>query len=179
MDFSLDAVAFALPLGFLFFVGIMIVRKASLRRRDAVLTLFVTYLAALLKITALRQAGLSAVFETHSMSSIQLRPLIYTVQEMGNGLWAFLYPVLGNIIWFVPMGFFLPWLWKGIRKRTVLLIAAMSSLSIEFCQWLLQSGVSDIDDVIFNSLGALVGYWLFVAIFQSLCYAVRKEMSEK
>ena len=179
MDFSLDAVAFALPLGFLFFVGIMIVRKASLRRRDAVLTLFVTYLAALLKITALRQAGLSAVFETHSMSSIQLLPLIYTIQELGNGLWAFLYPVLGNIIWFVPMGFFLPWLWRGIRKRTVLLIAAMSSLSIEFCQWLLQSGVSDIDDVIFNSLGALVGYWLFVAIFQNLCYAVRKEMSEK
>lgn len=49
MDFSLDAAAFALPLGFLFFVGIMIVRKASLRRRDAVLTLFVTYLASIIE----------------------------------------------------------------------------------------------------------------------------------
>ena len=33
MDFSLDAAAFALSLGFLFFVGIIIVRKAALRRR--------------------------------------------------------------------------------------------------------------------------------------------------
>ncbi len=177
--FTLDAAAFALPVGLLFAVGLCVARRASLRRRDAILTLFVTYLAALMKITALRQAGLSALLEAHSFRSIQLFPLIHTFRELENGLWAFLYPVLGNIIWFVPLGFFLPWLWKGIRCGKALMIAAITSLCIEITQWLLQSGISDVDDVIFNSLGALLGWWLFVAVFQKLCYAVTGENCEK
>lgn len=177
--FTLDAAAFALPIGLLFILGLFVRRKASLQRRDAVLTVFVVYLTALVKITVLRQAGLSALLEAHSFSSIQLLPLVYTIRELETGLWAFLYPVLGNIIWFMPLGFFLPWLWKGIGGKKTLLIGSVASLCIEIAQWLLQSGISDVDDVIFNSLGALLGWWLFVAIFQKLCYAVTGENCEK
>lgn len=177
-DFTLDALAFAAPIGLLFLLGLVILRRGRLQRRDALLTLFVLYLATLIKITALRQAGFAALLEPHSMDSIQLVPLITTIRELGNGLWAFLYPVLGNILWFVPLGFFLPWLWKGISGKKTCLIGLGLSLGIEILQWLLQSGISDVDDLIFNSMGACLGWWLFVAIFRNLCYAVTNETSK-
>ncbi|GAQ02491.1 antibiotic resistance protein VanZ [Companilactobacillus farciminis] len=40
-------------------------------------------------------------------------------------------------------------------------MGAMISVSIEALQFVLNTGVTDIDDVIFNTLGAVVGYLLY------------------
>jgi Glycopeptide antibiotics resistance protein len=74
----------------------------------------------------------------------------------------FFYNLYGNIVWFVPMGVFIPALTKRhLGFLRVVLIGALISISIETLQFILNTGVTDIDDVIFNTLGAAVGYLLF------------------
>lgn len=69
------------------------------------------------------------------------------------------YVILGNIVMFLPFGFFSALLWRGFRWTRALLLGVCISLSIE-CWQLLIGRSFDIDDLILNILGALCGYWL-------------------
>lgn len=73
-----------------------------------------------------------------------------------------------NIIMFMPLGFLLPFIWKEFRSPLkILLVGAGYSFGIEFCQ-LFNNRVTDIDDLIMNTLGAVAGYviWIiFVCLF--------------
>jgi glycopeptide antibiotics resistance protein len=75
----------------------------------------------------------------------------------------------GNIGIFIPMGFFISWLWRKTLKQTVL-ISFLASLTIEFCQ-IPQARCSDIDDLWMNTLGGLIG-WL-------ICYVMHKQRRKK
>ncbi len=73
----------------------------------------------------------------------------------------FIISLAGNIGIFIPLGLFVPMLWRRTLKQTVL-TAFLVSLSIELCQ-LNQARCSDIDDLGMNTLGGLIGggvYWL-------------------
>ena len=70
--------------------------------------------------------------------------------------------IAGNILLFIPMGFFLPYFLKRIRQgRLSIIITAFTSLSIEILQLLTATGEFDIDDVLLNSCGGMIGYFLF------------------
>ena len=69
--------------------------------------------------------------------------------------------LLGNVALFIPLGFFVPLLWKRYRKlwKTALFGLAVS-LCVELVQLLVGRG-TDVDDLILNTIGAVVGYALF------------------
>ena len=69
--------------------------------------------------------------------------------------------LLGNVLLFVPLGIFLPSLWRTITWRGVLAVALALSLALEESQ-LFVIGTPDVDDVILNSLGAVLGYCVFI-----------------
>lgn len=74
--------------------------------------------------------------------------------------------LLGNILLFAPLGVLLPLVSRRFDSyRSMLGIALLMSTSIEFIQYFQQSlGARrsvDIDDVILNVTGALVGYAVF------------------
>ncbi|PKJ53476.1 VanZ family protein [Bacillus sp. SN10] len=72
---------------------------------------------------------------------------------------------LGNVIIFIPFGFLLPLLFKQINNvKMASKIFIKFILLIESLQLLTFTGVFDIDDVILNMLGALIGYGSFVGI---------------
>ena len=66
--------------------------------------------------------------------------------------------VIGNVLLFCPLGFLLPLLWEKYAKwwKTLAAGAGLSVL-IECTQLFLIRG-TDVDDVLLNSLGALIGY---------------------
>jgi len=70
-------------------------------------------------------------------------------------------PYIENILLFIPLGFMLPCIWK---KYKVLWKTALSgitfSLIIELSQ-LFNRRVTDIDDLLMNTLGALIGWVIF------------------
>ena len=69
-----------------------------------------------------------------------------------------------NAVMFAPFGFLLPVLWRGCRKWSVTTLAGfLLSLTIEILQ-MFCFRATDVDDLLMNTLGALLGYflvWLF------------------
>ena len=77
--------------------------------------------------------------------------------------------VTGNVLAFVPLGAFLPLLRRRIRIWTNLLIVIYASVAVEIVQGIFGLGASDIDDVILNTLGGVVG----ILILTLLCVLLR------
>jgi glycopeptide antibiotics resistance protein len=72
----------------------------------------------------------------------------------------------GNVIGFMPFGTLLPILTRGVRKAwKVGLLSLEISALIEVSQFLFQVGCFDVDDIILNTMGGLLGY----AVFWGLC----------
>ena len=66
-----------------------------------------------------------------------------------------------NIIMFMPLGFLLPLIWKNFRNaKKVVLMGFLMSLAIEICQ-LFNIRTTDIDDLMMNTLGAVIGYFIW------------------
>ena len=68
--------------------------------------------------------------------------------------------VLGNMVMFLPFGFFVSYYLKSDNIKAPLLLTIIASISIEEVQ-LLIGRVFDVDDILLNILGGLVGYFLY------------------
>lgn len=69
---------------------------------------------------------------------------------------------IANIILFVPMGFLIPFV---LRKSSFLKTMGISLgiiVAIEFIQYVTNLGATDIDDVILNMMGCLIGYMVYM-----------------
>ncbi len=119
-------------------------------RREARSLAFVFYAAALTEIIALRGGP-------GDRRELQWTPFSTILGSLSTGPWAFIYHMMGNAIWFVPLGMFL---WRKGPLRAAITGAAISTI-LETLQWLLKTGVTDIDDILINALGALIG-WLMM-----------------
>lgn len=102
-----------------------------------------------------------------------LSDMLTPFQEIRRALRAqsywLLFMLLGNIIMFMPIGFFPALLWKKWRWWKSLLAGFFTSASIEFIQFFIGRS-TDIDDVILNTVGASAGFWIFCllrAVFPS------------
>lgn len=70
--------------------------------------------------------------------------------------------LIGNIIVFIPMGFFMCCIWKKPRNFSIHLpITLAVILLIEAIQLFTFLGSFDIDDIILNTLGAATGYIIY------------------
>lgn len=81
--------------------------------------------------------------------------------------------LFGNILIFVPLGFFMP---MASRYRSFFLTMLYSlglSLLVEAFQFVSQVGSFDVDDMILNTLGGVIGYLLFV-----VCNTIRRWMEK-
>jgi len=83
---------------------------------------------------------------------------IYIKKDMGSILLA-LANIGGNLILFLPMGFFLPCLFRELRRPSnAFCIIAFIIFSSEIFQGIFRLGIPDVDDFLLNFLGALIGF---------------------
>lgn len=136
-----------------------------MKNRNIVRLLFIIYLAFILWLTVFREG-----FSTDKLfSDGDFNFEIFTdlIKIYHNDKSVFYYLFLGNIITFIPYGFFVLPLISRHKKKifSVLCLTVLAgfvfSLCIEISQWAFGVGVSEIDDLILNTsgvfLGALVG----------------------
>lgn len=72
-----------------------------------------------------------------------------------------------NIVLFIPFGFLIPLIWPKYNKVSEIIVSSGAfSLIIEVSQ-LLNNRRTDIDDLIMNILGAIIGYAIF-CLFESV-----------
>lgn len=76
------------------------------------------------------------------------------------GTYLFYKNILGNVLLFLPFGFFVGYFTKVNKISVVFLITFIISLSIETTQ-LAIGRVFDVDDVILNVLGGILGFNLY------------------
>ena len=81
--------------------------------------------------------------------------------DIGSKL--FIKNIGGNLLLFVPFGVFVSYYIKNYKLFPVLVLSFISSLSIELTQYKI-GRVFDIDDIILNMIGGLLGYMFFIAI---------------
>lgn len=81
------------------------------------------------------------------------------------GVTRMLLNLVGNVIGFLPFGFFVPMLFYRARKWYVVLLFSMElSILIEVLQIINKVGSCDVDDVILNTLGGLLGYFCYALV---------------
>lgn len=72
--------------------------------------------------------------------------------------------LVGNIVVFVPFGFLLPYVIKWGRNFLVMLLNAfVFVLGIEVFQLFSAFGAFDVDDILLNCFGAVLGYMAYLA----------------
>lgn len=70
--------------------------------------------------------------------------------------------LFGNVAAFVPCGFFLPIISRRSRKwYNTILISFLFSLSVEIIQLVSKVGSFDVDDMLLNTLGGVIGFVLY------------------
>ena len=79
--------------------------------------------------------------------------------------------IIGNIILFIPMGVYLQLLKKSRKIWTSTLFVLFISLFVEIFQFVWGLGATDIDDIILNFSGGLIG----ILIYRGLCVLLRDE----
>lgn len=86
------------------------------------------------------------------------------------GKTAFYSNILGNMIGFLPFGFILPIIQPKMNHGGLIVLAGfLLSLGVEVIQLLAMVGSFDVDDLILNTTGALIGYLIFV-----ICNQIRR-----
>ena len=79
------------------------------------------------------------------------------------GVFAVFTNIFGNVIGFIPYGFILPVIAHKCRRGIFIITSGFAlSLLVETVQLFARVGCFDVDDLILNTLGAAIGYLLFV-----------------
>lgn len=88
--------------------------------------------------------------------------------------------LFGNLLMFLPMGLYLPYFFRGLRRfgRFCICMAA-ALLVIEAAQLLLRAGSFDIDDVILNIAGAFAGFGIWKVLVRITCKRGITEKEDK
>lgn len=124
--------------------------------------LFLIYLMVLLRITVFRTSY-------SDMQNVNLIPFSTVTSYMQSILYGNkiigISNVLGNLIMFFPFGYMLASLFPKMRKAGgIIILSFIFSVGIEIAQYVFARGQADVDDVILNTLGGLIGYGIFVSI---------------
>ena len=78
--------------------------------------------------------------------------------EIGSPL--FFKNVIGNMLMFMPYGFFISF-YINLRKDDIAFLLALIASSIIECIQLLIGRVFDIDDIILNVIGGMIGFYIY------------------
>lgn len=82
------------------------------------------------------------------------------------GFEGFVVNIFGNVFAFAPYGFLLPLLNNRYRKFYIIaFLSILFSLLVETSQLILKVGVFDVDDILMNSVGGIIGYLSFLLMY--------------
>ena len=132
--------------------------------REGAMALFWAYCGGMAVLTLVPQPGyVTAALMGHTapyfdVSGLSRRGSLIPFSQLDS-----LFNILGNIVMFLPFGFFAALLWRGFGWRRAVLLSFAVTAFIE-CWQLFVGRCFDVDDMIFNALGVFGGFLLGAAI---------------
>lgn len=138
--------------------------------REAAMLIFLTYMTALLVLALDGTWQTPAAMVSHALERIQtgeriqllpLTTIIRQIQKLPTSTEQQLTQLLGNTLLFIPWGLALPMFWPRFRSTgRMILMCLLLTCTIEFMQLFIGREV-DIDDVLLNFLGGMLGVFLW------------------
>lgn len=163
----------------LFYLGNLFINKYHHISKPLKMTLYyilIIYILSLLNLTIFDyQRGFNfqfffsnkELFHGYLDTSVKLIPfstIIGYFRSLFNhniNVYIFVYNIIGNLICLIPYAILLPLLFPKQNKAKVFIpTIILLSIGIELLQLITLSGTLDIDDVILNSLGAIIIYFI-------------------
>lgn len=176
LGYFLQAVPITVVVGIVY----IILRSVFLKRRkypviwfsEAMRLLFVCYLTGLCSLVILPANFWLSVYDGiffgwweymgtfFRFGEVKLIPAIVKCLsgEVTLGSWV-KEMLLGNVVMFMPFGFFLPFVTEKLNQKRALVIAVVVPIVVEFFQ-LIVGRSFDIDDLICNFIGMVLGFFL-------------------
>ena len=131
--------------------------------REVLINIFFLYFLILINITICKMGMLQIDFKNRFY--INYIPFVETIKMFEDnfmGIGNAFYNVIGNILLFMPLGFFIPLLFKNKNNIVIVtLYGSFISVIIEVLQLFTAFNITDIDDVIFNTIGTILGFFIF------------------
>lgn len=82
--------------------------------------------------------------------------------------------IVGNIIAFMPLGFLLPFLKNNVKSlKKIFKVSFITSLTFEIIQLITGLGSLDVDDIILNVLGGVIGFGLYKVFIKIINYRIQ------
>ena len=131
----------------------------------ALLILFAVYLAALTWIILFKLTVPSNIWVLGRDRVINLIPFYDTIE---NKFFNDFFDMTANIIVFIPFGIYAGVILRGVPMWQKAMTAAVLSAGYEAAQFIFAIGVTDITDVMMNTLGAVIGAAVYEYIYLKL-----------
>lgn len=160
----------SIPIYIIFFL-VLIWKKINMKK-IIISSLFYFYITALLAVTIfpIPIQGLKEIW-IYAGENNNFIPFISILDILSNDNLSVIIKmkqIIGNIVLFIPMGFFLPLIWKSKNNfKKALLIGILCSVCIELLQYFISLllwfnyKVTDLDDILLNILGFVVWFFLY------------------
>ena len=139
----------------IFIIPIVIILQYALFKQCNLSKMFMAFVFAVYFMAVFSVVGIPTIYTMKVNFTFNLIPLI----DIFNSPFAYIKNTILNIILFMPFGFLLPTIWKEYRsiKKTVFMGLAISVI-IELLQ-IFTFRLTDVDDLITNTLGTFLGYY--------------------
>ena len=150
------------PMLVIFLVVLVAIRISYIKINHEKFVFYKEFLNLIFIIYTLLLFELLTSTEMNTNSGFNLVPFTEIFRyEMGSKL--FIYNVIGNILIFLPFGYFVSGYVKANKVSHILFISILTSLTVELVQ--LNIGRSfDIDDIILNVAGSILGFLLYIGL---------------
>jgi glycopeptide antibiotics resistance protein len=127
--------------------------KKFILYKELLSLIFITYLLLLFQLVTYKEINCD------SFNLMPFKEIFrYSVNSQG-----FYKQVLGNILLFIPLGYFISYYVRNIRIGTVFISSVLISVVIEGVQHFI-GRCFDIDDIILNVVGGTLGFLIFISL---------------
>lgn len=134
--------------------------KKEKKTKGIITVLFGIYMIIVLRITVFRSGfSLGHLFQNGSVNLTLFQGYCELIRK--REWFSFVYLFGGNIGWFLPFGMYLQYRRKERGIGWTVLYGFCFSLLIETLQYVFGTGFSELDDLVLNTLGALLGALLW------------------
>ncbi len=133
-------------------------REISLKKKTLVFIIVLAYIVLLIKLLVFKSGR-----DLNQVRSINIVPF-YTIKNYSMALYYgnisfkdYLFNIIGNVAVFIPFGLMVPYIMIGMKRFNTFISGVVFVLIIEAYQLEKNIGVFDIDDIMLNIMGVLIG----------------------
>lgn len=142
--------------------------KKKSKKRVFITLVFILYIVLLLFAVLFKDRSVKDEYQYNLVLFDEIKRYFRYRRQVGN--WIFIRNIMGNVLGFIPMGAFWPYVFSNMKSPVLVTLVCFEwSLVIEFIQLVFKIGSFDVDDLLLNTLGGMIGcigYYVWMSVWR-------------